>query len=381
MVRAPSGGGSPTLGVPSGRPPRLTGMERAGTRAPRRSRLGADLAILGLIGVLLLAAIGAGGATLYRQFYGPSAFVVRYLDLLAEGRAADALRVPGVAIDRETLDEAGIDPAASEAMLRRSALGPLSDVEVESEEPSGDGTAVTVSYRAGGHSGTSTFHVAQDGWAGITPNWRFTTSPLAVVELTVRGADQFAVNGFEVDRRQISAAGAAAQPLEPLPLLVFTPGLYSVTVDTAIAESSGHGVLADEPLAVTPLDVQAEPTEEFVDVVQERVEEFLTACTTQEVLQPTACPFGLRVENRIAAPPKWSIAQQPEIMVAPSDDGHWQIPPTAAVAHVEVEIQSLFDGSVEPVSEDVPFRVNGSIAILPDGSASIRVGSPDDPVQ
>ena len=90
MVRAPSGEGSPTLGVPSGRPPRLTGMERAGTRAPRRSRLGADLAILGLIGVLLLAAIGAGGATLYRQFYGPSAFVVRYLDLLAEGRAAAA---------------------------------------------------------------------------------------------------------------------------------------------------------------------------------------------------------------------------------------------------------------------------------------------------
>ena len=138
-------------------------MERAGTRAPRRSRLGADLAILGLIGVLLLAAIGAGGATLYRQFYGPSAFVVRYLDLLAEGRAADALRVPGVAIDRETLDEAGIDPAASEAMLRRSALGPLTDIEVESEETSGDDTAVTVSYRAGGHSGTTTFHVPQDG--------------------------------------------------------------------------------------------------------------------------------------------------------------------------------------------------------------------------
>ncbi|WP_214443654.1 hypothetical protein, partial [Mycobacterium tuberculosis] len=120
------------------------------------------------------------------------------------------------------------------------------------------------------------------------------------------------------------------------------------------------GVLADEPLAVTPLDVQTEPTEQFVDVVQERVEEFLSQCTTQEVLQPTACPFGLRVQNRIAEPPTWSITQQPEIMVAPSDDGHWQIPPANAVAHVEVEIQSLFDGSVEEVSEDVPFRVNGT---------------------
>lgn len=356
-------------------------MERATTNAPRRGRLGVDLTILAVVGVMLFAAIGAGGATLYRQFYGPSAFVVRYLDLLSSGRAADALRVPGVAIDRETLDEAGISPAASEAMLRNAALGPLTDVRVESEKAVENGTEVTVSYEAGGHSGTSTYLVEQDGWAGVTPNWRFTKSPLAVMEVTVRGSDRFAVNGFEVDRRQVSASGVEAQPLEPLPLLVFTPGLYSVTVDTPISQSTGLGVLADKPLAVTPLDVQTEPTAEFVEVVQERVEQFLTECTTQEVLQPTACPFGMRVTNRIASPPKWSIAQQPQVTVAPAEDGQWQIPPTNAVAHVEVEILSLFDGSVEPVSEDVPFRVNGTIVVLPDGTASIRVGSPDEPIE
>ncbi|WP_223622954.1 hypothetical protein [Microbacterium sp. EST19A] len=354
-------------------------MQQVATTGARRARLGADLALLALVGVLLLAALGAGGATLYQQFYGPSAFVTRYLDLLAAGRAADALRIPGVAVDRETLDAAGIDATASEAMLRHAALAPLTDIEVESEEPADGKTAVTVSYKAGGHEGRSTFLVEQDGWAGVTPNWRFTASPLAVVELTVRGADRFAVNGFEVDRRQVSAAGVDATGIDPLPLLVFTPGLYSVTVDTAIAESSGNGVLADTPLAVTPLDVQTKPTEEFVAVVQQRVEEFLTECTTQEVLLPAACPFGLEVRNRIASPPKWSIATQPQVTVAP-DGGEWQIPPADAVAHVEVEIQSLFDGSIEPVSEDVPFQVNGTIVILPDGSASIRVGSPDDPV-
>lgn len=346
-------------------------------RAPRRSRLGVDLAMLAVVGLMLVAALGAGGATLYQQFYGPSAFVVRYLDLLSAGRAADALRIPGVAIDRETLEKAGIDPAASEAMLRRSALAPLTDVKVESEKPADGGTAVTVSYQASGHSGTSTFLIEQDGWAGVTPNWRFTTSPLAVIDLTVRGADQFAVNGFEVDRRQVSALGPEAGALDPLPLLVFTPGLYSVTVDTPIATASGHGVLADTPLAVTPLDVQTEPTEEFVKVVQQQVEQFLTECTTQEVLQPTACPFGLRVTNRITAPPKWSIASQPQVTVIP-DEGHWQIPTTEAVAHIDVEIQSLFDGSIAPLSEDVPFQLNGTIVILPNGSASIRVGSPED---
>ncbi|WP_262001967.1 hypothetical protein [Microbacterium sp. Mcb102] len=352
-------------------------MGRACTRAPRRSRLGVDLAMLAVVGLMLVAALGAGGATLYQQFYGPSAFVVRYLDLLSAGRAADALRIPGVAIDRETLEKAGIDPAASEAMLRRSALAPLTDVKVESEKPADGGTAVTVSYQASGHSGTSTFLIEQDGWAGVTPNWRFTTSPLAVIDLTVRGADQFAVNGFEVDRRQVSALGPEAGALDPLPLLVFTPGLYSVTVDTPIATASGHGVLADTPLAVTPLDVQTEPTEEFVKVVQQQVEQFLTECTTQEVLQPTACPFGLRVTNRITAPPKWSIASQPQVTVIP-DEGHWQIPTTEAVAHIDVEIQSLFDGSIAPLSEDVPFQLNGTIVILPNGSASIRVGSPED---
>lgn len=356
-------------------------MHTVETKAPRRSRLGVDLALLTLVGLLLIAALGAGGVSLYQQFYGPSAFVARYLDLLSTGRAADALRVPGVAIDRATLADVGIDTAASEAMLRHAALAPLTDVHIDSEEPAEHGTAVTVSYRAAGHAGTTTFLITQDGWTGVTPNWRFETSPLAVVELTVRGADQFAVNGFEVDRRQISKSGADAGSLESLPLLVFTPGLYSVTIDTPIAASTGSGVLADTPLAITPLDVQTRPTPEFVDVVQQRVEEFLAQCATQEVLQPTACPFGLQVQNRIASVPVWSISTQPQVTVAPDDSGHWLIPTADAVAHLEVEIKSLFDGSIQAVSEDVPFQVNGTIVILPDGSASIRVGSPEESVE
>ncbi|UWF77457.1 MULTISPECIES: hypothetical protein [Microbacterium] len=351
-------------------------MEQARTRTRRRAGLASDLTILGIVGVLLLAAIAAGGLSLYRDFYGPSAFVERYLDLLSSGRAADALRVPGVAVDRAALEENGIDGAASEALLRRAALAPLDDVEIVSETEQDGSFLVTADFRAGGAKGRTTFTVVQDGWVGVTPNWSFAVSPLAEVELRLRGADRFAVNGFEVDRRQVSAQGADADPLEPLHLLVFTPGVYSVTVDTAISHTPGVKVLADTPLARTPVEVQAQPTEEFREVVQQRVEEFLEGCTTQEVLQPTACPFGLTVRNRIASPPKWSIVQHPTVTVVP-DGANWAIPPADAVAHIEVDIQSLFDGSIDHVSEDVPFRINGTIAILPDGSASIRVGSPD----
>ncbi|WP_417509402.1 hypothetical protein [Microbacterium sp.] len=349
-------------------------MDQPSTTRVRR-RLWFDLTALAVVGVLLLGAIGAGGTVLYKEFYGPAAFVTRYLDLLSSGRAADALLVPGVAVDRSTLEEAGIDGDASEAMLRKSALAPLSNFEVLAEESEDGVFSVTVSYVAGAHAGSTTFQVEQDGWEGIIPDWRFTRSPLAAVSLTLLGADQFAVNGFPVDRRQVMASGADAVAGDPLSLLVFTPGLYSITVDTAIATSPGVSILADSPLTQTPVEVQTAPTEKFTAVVQERVEEYLTQCTTQQVLQPTACPFGLEVRNRIVDPPVWSIAAQPAVTVEP-DGAHWRIPPTDAVAHIEVDIRSLFDGSVEHVSEDVPFQVDGSIAILPDGSASIRVGSP-----
>jgi len=351
-------------------------MDEPRSTRRRRRRLGADLTALALVGVLLIAALGAGGLSLYKEFYGASAFVTRYLELLSTGKAADALRLPGVALDSTVLAGAGIDSAASDALLRSTALAPLSDVEVVSEETVDGVTAVTVDYLAGTHPGTSTFEVEPDGWAGVIPEWRFHSSPLAAVSLSVLGADAFAVNGFEIARNQVSPAGAEASPDDPLPLLVFTPGLYSVTVDTAIAASPGVSLLADSPLSQTPVTLQAQPTDEFVEVVQERVDEFLAECTTQQVLQPTACPFGLEVQNRIVDAPVWTISQNPVVTVAP-DGGQWMIPPTDAAAHIEVDIRSLFDGSVEHVSEDVPFQVNGTIRILADGSVSIRVGTPN----
>ncbi len=106
------------------------------------------------------------------------------------------------------------------------------------------------------------------------------------------------------------------------------------------------------------------------------MEEFLTACATQDVLLPTACPFGYQVEDRIVSPPVWAIAQQPTVTVTPDGAG-WKIPETEATAHIEVDIRSLFDGSIRHVSEDVPFLITGTITVLPDGSASIVVDSTD----
>lgn len=343
-----------------------------------RRGLAFDLTMLAVVGVLLIAAVIAAAGAVQQQFYSPSAFVERYLSTLSAGHAAEALALPGVAVDSAELEAAGLPATASEALLRSAALAPLEDARVVSQQPDGDVTHVTVEYEAAGHGGTTTFDVERDGSIGIAPTWRFATSPLAVMDLEVRGSMQFSVNGFEVDKRQVSADGVEVDPLAPLPMLVFSPGLYAVSVDTAISATPGVAVLSDSPFHRFPVAVQAEATDEFVAVVQDKVEEFLTSCATQEVLQPTACPFGYYVQDRIDSLPAWSIARQPTVQVEPDGAG-WKIVPSEAVAHIEVDIRSLFDGSITQVSEDVPFLVGGEIDVQPDGTASIMVGGADGP--
>lgn len=342
----------------------------------RRSNLALDLSLLGLVGLLLVAALFAAWGAVERHFYSPVAFVEGYVRLLEQGRAADALAVPGVRVSSAELEAAGLPPTASDALLRSDALAPIDDVRVVSEEQDGDVTHVTVSYQARGYEGRTTFSVERDGSIGLAPTWRFAESPLAVMNLAVTGSMAFDVNGFEIDKRQVSPEGADADPAAPVSLLVFSPGLYSVSVDTAISSTPGVAVLSDSPFQAIPVNVQAQPTEEFVRVVQEKVEEFLTACATQEVLQPTACPFGYFVQDRIASLPEWSIVRQPTVEVEPNGAG-WSILPAEAVAHIHVDIRSLFDGKVRQMSEDVPFIVKGEITVRPDGNVAIVVTGPD----
>ncbi|MGA7148950.1 MAG: hypothetical protein WBX17_10730 [Microbacterium sp.] len=355
--------------------PAASGMIQPPRKRVRRRSLALDLTLLGIVGVLLIAAVAAALGAIQREFYSPTAFVERYLALLSDGQAAEALTLPGVAVDSAALEAAGLPATASEALLREAALASLADVNVVSEVAEGDITRVTVEYQAGGYPGTTTFAVERDGSVGIAPTWRFATSPLAVMDLVVKGSMQFEVNGFEIDKRQVSIDGADADPLAPLPLLVFSPGLYSVSVDTAISATPGVAVLSDSPFREVPVEVQAVATDEFIEVVQEKVEEFLTGCSTQEVLQPTACPFGFVVQDRVDSAPKWSISAQPIVDVVP-DGADWKILPTEAVAHIDVDIQSLFDGEIEHVSEDVPFVVTGTITVGPDGRATIVVSGP-----
>jgi len=374
---APSGPPAPPVGVTTMPPPQPEpSAPPAPGIPPRKGHPVRDLIAIGLTVVVLLAALAVGGFFVYRALYSPSAFVQHYLSLLASGHAADALKVPGVAIDRSELEKNGLPKNASEALLRQAALSTLSDVQVVSETREDDGdTAVAVTYKAGGYAGVTTFEVSPDGRAGFIPTWRFARSPLAVIDLSVHGSMTFQVNDFRLDKRQVALAGTAVDPADPVPMLVFSPGLYSVRVDTTISYSPGLAVLSDAPMKDVPVEVQTKPTDKFVAVVQDRVDDFLEQCATQQVLQPTGCPFGYVVHNRLDGLPQWSIDKAPKVTVVPSGEG-WAIPETKGDAHIVVDIQSIYDGSITHLDEDVPFTLVGTIDISANGAASIRVSEP-----
>ena len=185
----------------------------------------------------------------------------------------------------------------------------------------GDTVAVTLAYSAGGHDASTTFSVVQDGMIGIFPRWEFAQSPIAVMDLTVNGSAEFAVNGFSVDKRQVSPDGVAADLSASIPLLVFSPGIYSVTVDTPTATSPGVAMLSDVPFTSVPVTVTATASDEFVTLVQDKVDAFLEECTLQQVLQPTACPFGFDLTDRIVTLPTWSIVQDPTVSLVADGAG------------------------------------------------------------
>lgn len=331
------------------------------------------------IALLLIAAIAAGFASLYREFWGPSAFVERYVHLLADGRAADALAVPGVGVDTAELEKAGLAGFASDALLRSTALDDdITDIHAVSETTADGVTEVTVEYAVDGQPGRTTYRVAQAGSNGLVPVWRFASSPLGVLDVAVHGSMTFQVNGFELDKRQVSPDGLEADPMASVPLLAFVPMAYEVSVDTATTIADPHVAVADEPLTIEDVDLVAEPTPEFLDVVHQQVASFLTdQCASQQVLQPAGCPFWVSVENRLASGslPTWSIVEQPEITLVP-DGSYWRIEQTDGVAHIEMDVQSIATGIVAHVSEDVPFTIDGTVEILADGSAQIRIGAP-----
>jgi hypothetical protein len=305
---------------------------------------------------LLVAAFAASVVVLNSQLYSAHGFVRGYLSALERGDSAAALRVPGVSTSND----------ASRALLTDDALGGLDDVTLVSDVAGADGThTVTMEYEllAGGSGDAASanekarteFVVTRSGTRlGLFPTWRFVASPVSTMSITVLHDQDFTVNGVDVT--------TTADPDSAATFLVFTPGMYVLghdssylTADPVVAEATTVGDILD-----AAVDVQA--NSEFIAEVQANVSTYLAACaeqgTTQKILMPAGCPFGQSIRNKVTSDPVWSMVAEPSVTIVPgATPGTWAVPATPATAHLVVDVQSLFDGSISTFDRDVPFTL------------------------
>jgi hypothetical protein len=293
----------------------------------------------GAVVAVALAIVG-GVAIANATVFSASWFARDYLDALRSDRIDEVLALPGV--DGGGLDSRLLDPLAVDTF--EYELGPDSEV---------DGVhSIRVSFDSDEGRGVADLRIERVGTRfGVFPEWGFAVSPITPVTVALTGDSRFQVGEVPVELVDGAPATFAA----------LTPGIYRfghesefLTADPVIVVASG--IAADATLDIRPSDA-------FTQQVQAAMEADLTACAAQKVLFPSPCPFGHAIENRVVSEPVWTIAEMPTASIAASDRiGIWAVSPAAGVAHLSVQVQSLFDGSVSTLEQDVPFQAGYLIA-------------------
>lgn len=328
----------------------------------------------GLAVLLILAAVSALGA-LNHTVYSPAAIVKEYLEALAEDNAAVALSLAGVELSPAELEAAGLPEDISTAMLRVGVIDEApTDIRIVGSVDEGDGThTVTASYRLGERIGESSFRVrALDHLYGVLARWEFAESPLQVIDVTVQHGALFTVGSLTLDTRATKTGDALSAFDQSAPYLAFAPATYEFEYESTLLHAAPVDVTVSErERASVTLDVQ--PTEAFVNQVQAEITRYLDEeCASQRVLQPSGCPFGIVINDRVTSEPVWTIAQYPAVTLSAGENGYI-MPATEGVAHISVEVQSLFDGEFSQVEEDRAFLISLTSTIKPDGTIAIQL--------
>lgn len=308
----------------------------------------AGAVIGGFVGTVLI---------LNASLYSASGFVRSYLDALSRQDAAGALELAGPSVAGD----------ASTQLLTRDAMGELGDIRLVSDTAESDGThTVVYAYSAGDVVGQSSFTVRPRGaLLGLFTTWSFGTTPLGVIQLTVLHDDEFSANGVEL---------TTPRQNESAPYLVFTPGLYEFDHESTFLTAEPVRIAVTEPSSAVPAELDIQANQAFADEVSQEVNEYLDSCATQQVLLPTACPFGQTITNRVVTSPTWSIVTYPEVSIIPGGEpDQWRMSQASATAHLLVDVKSLFDGSISTLDEDVPFSVRATITLLPEDDLIITV--------
>jgi hypothetical protein len=322
------------------------------TRAGEDGRPRRTLLLLALAG---LALAFAGTVTVLNlTLYSASGFVTGYLQALGRGDALGALATPGVTLPDD----------ADTTLLAGGAIAAPRDIRIADVARAAGGTrTVAAEYSLDGVEHSTSFTIEQrPALFGLFTRWSFVEAPIATLEVTAVGTDDYEVGTVRVT----DAAAPAGYP-------VLVPATYTLDHESRLVTAVDVEVAVTEPASTVAATLQAAASEEFLGLIQGELDSFLAEdCATQEVLQPTGCPFGRTFGDRIRGVPSWSIETFPEVSLQPgATAGEWVMPVTAGAARLTVEVVSIFDGSVSTFDEAVPFEVGYAVHVADDGGIAI----------
>lgn len=301
-----------------------------------------------LIFGLGIIALWIGGVSwLNATLYAPERSVERYLSAVEADDIGLALAVAG-------MDQSpDIVPDTDQS---------LSNIRIVTVEQSPDGVLVQARFILEGTEEQSVFTLArrESLWA-VFDQWEFLAPPTATIEAEVVGLDHYTVNGFAVE------AGSG-------PVTVLVPGVYTLQAANSWLASAEATEVLDQPESSWAPTLEVGPTPALREEVSAAIGEYLDECATRQVLQPASCPFGVRVTDRLTDLPVWTISQFPAISLRATDvEGVWAMQAQGGTATIEGTLQSLFDGSLRPYQESVPFSMEGVVTGLDGEAPALRI--------
>lgn len=345
----------------------------AGVVVARRHSPASLVLIWVLVALLALAASLGTLWALNSSLYSASAFVSRYFAAVANDNIAEVLRTPGVAIATDNLSAAGLPASTSTALLQSGLISQVpSSVHVTADVAQSDGShLVSVDYTLAGELHSSSYSITPAAALfGVMQRWQFAQSPLQLLSLQLNSGTHFTVGTLTLDARASSDDDASAFS-RTANYLAVAPAVYSLSYNSTL--------VAAAPVQATVLPGQSNtatvdviPTQALVDKVQSNLNDFLAKCATQTVLQPTGCPFGATIDDRLTSDPSWSLVTNPTVTLAPGDSG-FVMPKTPGVAHLSVDVKSLFDGKASTVDKDIDYQVGLTVTLRDDGSIAIQL--------
>ena len=300
--------------------------------------------------LVAVVALWIGGVIwLNATVYAPQVIVEDYLDALASGDLDSASGLAG-------LEEVPLIPPDS--------TNPPKNPRVTGIQETVDGRMlIRAEYLLDGTEESSVFTLEPQAplW-GLFDQWSFSLPPTATITATVSGLDVVQISGLDLPAEQARL------------VTVLVPGVYTVEASTQWLESPSYSTTVREPESTWQVELDARPSAALVDEVTTALGEYLGECASRQVLQPSSCPFGVRVTDRLYTLPEWTITQMPAVSLEPtSDDSSWDMVALGGEATISATLQSLFDGSLRTYTETVSFALSGEVVGIDTDAPALRI--------